>query len=726
MFRKLTSSMPGSSMLERWTGSLTKNLKRDRLKLRLSLIFILLAVSIQFVALINPSEQARANSNADIVPGGISSVAQLFATYDTTPLEKNDFHNLLQHFGITKDSLSTVNNEQAKVCTDDNSVVTFSRRHIFDSGQGEMMHEVSTSNGAVTFYSTPLSLLGSQSPKTCYGAFIGTTSKGSWFAIMSSSGDLVLRRDTLAVPHARFTSVSCTTVQGYAYDGRYLSKPVKVYLFLGGPPGKGTPYGPTLADENNLQPTNNGGHGFHFSLPSSLSSGSPVWGVVQPMPDWNEPLVQFENTITIPPTCSKSQSIATVVCESITHSYIEQTKIKLAAKGYSNDKAILGYYYRIKNSQGRETYNKKYNVRNTSSETEPISIKEPGDYVANVAIITADGDVSSPACTQKLTITALDRCLYSNDIAPKDSQCQPCKYDLTIWSKDPECVSHIAIGKTVRNLTQNNLDANNTIADANDRIEYTLSSVNLGNTQIDNYTQEDLSNVMDYASLVDNGSGKFDNNSKTISWDKTTLAPRATDTKKIVVEVNSKIPSTPRAVNDPAAYSCSITNTYGNTISIWINCPTEKLLANLFEQLPHIDTSANLIIDVTLLLFITYFYVWKQQRYKKHLQNKGVHHRKSSGEVQGELLTLESFWANQTPHKFLSATSTLLSVTIARSTSLLFGAILAFLTILVAYVLAKHLAFALSGVELLGGFLIGWLLGASIDSLRFLVSKIKP
>lgn len=66
----------------------------------------------------------------------------------------------------------------------------------------------------------------------------------------------------------------------------------------------------------------------------------------------------------------------------------------------------------------------------------------------------------------------------------------------------------------------------------------------------------------------------------------------------------------------------------------------------------------------------------------------------------------------------IEKTSDFIESTIARPTALLSGSIAAFLTIAIAYFIAKYYGFQLSGFETIGAFIIGWTVGFTYDSIR--------
>jgi hypothetical protein len=172
-------------------------------------------------------------------------------------------------------------------------------------------------------------------------------------------------------------------------------------------------------------------------------------------------------------------------------------------------------------------------------------------------------------------------------------------------------------GKQAANLTQNISDAHNTTANANDRIEYTIYAENSGTASTTITLEEHLGDVLEYASLRNNGGGSFNDDDKILSWGEVTLEPSQREERKFVVDVNSEIPATPRGVSDPGSYDCRMDNAFGNTVSINVNCSVVKVAEQTVSELPKTGAGTNIVFGASLLVIVTYFYARSRQTSKE-------------------------------------------------------------------------------------------------------------
>ncbi len=90
------------------------------------------------------------------------------------------------------------------------------------------------------------------------------------------------------------------------------------------------------------------------------------------------------------------------------------------------------------------------------------------------------------------------------------------EFDSEKYSKDAsDCVPDVAQSKSALNLTQDSADATKITARADDRIRYSLSAVNVGSVAAPANFTENLTDVLEYAKVIDTGGGSFDNKTKT-------------------------------------------------------------------------------------------------------------------------------------------------------------------------------------------------------------------
>lgn len=621
MFRKLVSNLPYSPALIGQLGTYANKLRKERFARRLGLYFIIFAIILQSFVIFAPAEQTFASTGSSIIDGGIKSVQDIVATYDAGANNQNDFKDIIDYFGITRAELNNMSTKVEYICSSDQSIINLSRQHHYSAAEGELLYNIPRQTGGnTTLYSVPLYRFDVNNTN-CYDSYVGHSATLGWFSIVRSNGNLQIKQQIQKFPKAHFTTASCKTIQGYAYDEQQPALKVKVYLYFNGPPGKGTQYGPIIANQNNIDSPIGDGHGFTFAVPDEYANSSTpieVWGVMQPLPGWNQATVQFNNTVTVPVGCTIATS-PTTVCSAITVNTIDRTHITVTAHSNSTQSTqIQGYQFIVNDKSGKNIYNKALASSNTTATSETIALPNAGDYVVKVILKTATGDKECAECTKNISISPVGKCMYSPTIASDDSNCKPCPYTPTLWIKAEDCTPTIAQAKEAKNLTQSITNANNTTAQPSDRIEYTIYTTNIGDTATTTTITEDLSDVLQYSQLVFNGGAIYDANAKTLTWPDVQLAAKTTDKRTFVVIINNEITGAPRGANDPSAYNCTISNSYGNTININMQCPVAKTLESTIRLLPVTGTVGNVVFSALLLTLVAYFYA------RSRLLNKEV------------------------------------------------------------------------------------------------------
>lgn len=616
MFRKLVSSLPFSPALVGQIGFYIRRLRKEEATRKLGLVFTAMAVVMQSFAVFVPPEQALASSSSSIVPGGVTSIQQILDIYDAGAKGQNDFKDLMDYIGITRSELASLNPKVEYICSTDKDWISFGRQHHYSASEGELMHNVPRSNGGYSvFYSVPLYRFDSVNNMTnCYDSYVGQSSKVGTFSIMRKCANVQIKRNVQKFPRGHFVTATCQSVQGYAYDERQTGLPVKVYLFFGGPPGKGKQYGPINADRSTPTSPIGGSHGFSFSVADEYKKSSTptkVWATLQPLPGWNQSTVQFDNAVEIPANCIPAAQ-PEASCISLSLNPTSRTKTKLSIFATANNGAsITGYTATVFNKSGNKVYEKRFQTSSGRYVTDEIALQQDGEYTAAVVAHTTIGDRGGPGCETKFTVNPPDKCPYigSGDLSVEDSTCAPCPHDSSLWVNDPNCVIKVSQAKEARNLTKNIDDANGTLAAVSDRIEFTVYTTNVGDSDVKVSVTEALADVLEYARLVDTGGGSFDEATKTLSWNDVSLTPQQTDTRHFVVQINDTIPATPRGNNDPAAFNCVITNSYGNTIEINVDCPPVKHIESAVKSLPATGPGENIAFATILLMVVTYFYI---------------------------------------------------------------------------------------------------------------------
>lgn len=179
--------------------------------------------------------------------------------------------------------------------------------------------------------------------------------------------------------------------------------------------------------------------------------------------------------------------------------------------------------------------------------------------------------------------------------------------------------------KSIRStsISQGYIDASSTTAYAGDQISYTIAIKNNGVAPVTTKIQESLSDALDYATLVDGSGGVLDTNTRTLSWPDITLDPNTEQTRTFSVRLLDTIPATAQGTVNTKSYDCIMTNTFGNSIDIHVDCPAIKTIENVVSELPSAGITENIILAAVILSATVYFYARTRQLEKEiHLIRK--------------------------------------------------------------------------------------------------------
>jgi uncharacterized repeat protein (TIGR01451 family) len=213
-------------------------------------------------------------------------------------------------------------------------------------------------------------------------------------------------------------------------------------------------------------------------------------------------------------------------------------------------------------------------------------------------------------------------CSYNKSLPATSPQCfKPCKYNSGISSTSASCkpcsaavsttdsLACVSVHKAAANLTENIADANNTTAQPGDTILYTLYAQNNGKATIKQFVfQENLSDVMDYADVVDLHGGNIDSNDEVV-WPAVDIKANTTALEQITVKVKSSIPATPVGPSDGGHYDGIMTNVYGNTININVPQPAVKTVETVATTvLPNTGPGTGLFAAAAVVIIAGYFF----------------------------------------------------------------------------------------------------------------------
>lgn len=313
-------------------------------------------------------------------------------------------------------------------------------------------------------------------------------------------------------------------------------------------------------------------------------------------------------------------------CSSLSITPLTRTKFRFNAKASTSSGAtISSYTYTVKDGSGATIYTTNQSSTSVTNSVEH-DFAEDGSYTVELIVATSAGDKFGGSCTQPLTVSPEPRCPLNPDLVESSPDCKPCEDNPDIWHKDENCRSEFELTKKISNTSQLVTDANNTTVSSGDRLEYRLSVNNVGTTT-GTYTIEDnLSDVLEYANIIDTGGGTLlqqDSDTPvervgTIIWPAIEIAPGETITKIVSVQVKSSIPATPQNIGNPESYDCKMVNTFaGNETVANVNCPTAKVVEQVVDELPKTGPAENMLFAGIVLAIVVYFYARSRQEKKE-------------------------------------------------------------------------------------------------------------
>jgi uncharacterized repeat protein (TIGR01451 family) len=221
MFKKIVSNLAFSPALVGQLGFYAKRLKKEEVSRRLGLIFLVLTLVVQSLAVFQPPESANASSDTDMVTGGITSLADYLKSYDSNTKHLKDIMN---YVGITRHEIAMTSHTTFRA---DNKL-SWGLAPRFSYKQGERQHNIINSNGKLvtTAYSRPLKLWGTSDMEV--SAWVGRSATIGWFAIMQSCGNLVTNTTPSPSPAPEYSCDELTSklIGGnkYIFNGRATAK----------------------------------------------------------------------------------------------------------------------------------------------------------------------------------------------------------------------------------------------------------------------------------------------------------------------------------------------------------------------------------------------------------------------------------------------------------------------------------------------------------------------
>lgn len=189
-------------------------------------------------------------------------------------------------------------------------------------------------------------------------------------------------------------------------------------------------------------------------------------------------------------------------------------------------------------------------------------------------------------------------------------------FPATIVPDSVTATSSIVKNISALNVTQGQ-SADTTTAKPFDKISYTLSAQNTGHKTAQIPLAINLSDALEYASLIDDGGGTLNADTRTLSWPTDNIKPGTSQERTFVLQLASTMPATPAGDSNSNSYDCVMSTTYGTNSKVQVDCPVVKGVENIINDLPHTGLFINVAFALILLATTLYFYARTRQMKKE-------------------------------------------------------------------------------------------------------------
>lgn len=186
----------------------------------------------------------------------------------------------------------------------------------------------------------------------------------------------------------------------------------------------------------------------------------------------------------------------------------------------------------------------------------------------------------------------------------KQEECKPCEES----ESSDDTTACLVLSKQAGNVTQELENADGTTARAGDTLEYTLKAKNTGQVTVPKFTvEENVADILDYAVIVDTHGGKIDD-SYTLTWAPADIHPGEELVRQLTIKIKDPVPQTPVSASNPGTFDLTMTNVYGNAVSVSLPSSVMKTTEQVVHTLPETGAGSTMMFAVAATVSAGYFF----------------------------------------------------------------------------------------------------------------------
>jgi uncharacterized repeat protein (TIGR01451 family) len=605
-FKNLLANLSFNPSLLADVSFYAKRLKRDQQIRKFGFVFLALAFGVQLMAAMYPAQKSLAASPNDILSGitGRSTVV------NACNANTNHVRDIYARFGVRCSDIAGAPQVTITASEANNywSIGRLQSTSSLSSGSGN--HAIDA-NGT-TVWQRKLSSWDAAGQNSQYVAWQGTNIEGKAFWILKDCGNLTFKGSYLYTPPKEqppkpvlgvgkeLKSVSSGLTGNKVYAGDTLT--YMISYGNGAVNSMATNVSVTDQLDNNLEITSLAGishNGQTLVIESRSSMGYATYAenITVKVKSTAAPGTQICNQAKITSDQGGTSSPAGLCVTVISRTTPTPPKTPTCEETKSCAVPPAGYC--VASSSFVSGSNKDINVRTQTYLTNGGKVEAYKYTVDSSSTIT---DNTGELVHQK-TFKGLAagnhtiKVVATMSLGDKKVDTAVCPVAVTI-SENPKVVQS-------KSVSLNGQDVNGKKVKSGDILVFKMTSTNITNSAYASYIGQDyFGDVLNYADIVDQNEltkqGITLDTKNNLNWVSDVISPNSQSVKTVTVRVKDSIPTTNKPNNMSNDYDCTITNVYGNQVSMTVSCPVVKSISTAAGTLPNTGPGTSVMIGGTI------------------------------------------------------------------------------------------------------------------------------